>query len=80
MKTYLIYIDGKKTNTYIRGRISGMIYVLTGQPEMTFGWAKARGDIHYMTKVVATEEQLTAITDCIKKVYPDAILLVKEKE
>ena len=80
MKTYNIIIDGIKTNTYIRGRISGMTYVLTGQPEQSFAWRTAPGDIHWMYKVLATEEQIIAITDCVKKVYPNAILAVTSKE
>lgn len=80
MKTYKIYVDGNKTNDYIRGRISGMIYVLTGQPEMTYGWCTARGGVHLLTRVDVEAEQMEAIKNCINKVYPDAILLVKEVE
>ena len=80
MKTYKIHIDGKKTSDYIRGRISGMAYVLLGQSEKTGAWRKAPGDIHWIMQILATEEQIVAITDCVNKVYPDAIMLVTSKE
>ena len=80
MKTYKIVIDGTKVSDYIRGRISGMIYVLTGQPEKGFAWRTVAGHGHWIMLVLATEEQIAAITDCVKKVYPEAILAVTSKE
>ena len=81
MKAYQIILDGNKVNSgYIRGRISGMIHVLTGQPKMSYGWAKPIGEKNWMTGAMATEDQIAAITDCIEMAYPYAILSVKEKE
>ena len=79
-KTYRLIIDGVATNDYIRGRISGMIDVLTGQPEIGYGWCMARGDVHWMTAFSANDEEYKSVIECVEKYYPNAILLVKEKE
>lgn len=80
MKTFKIVIDGLKTNEYMRGRISGMIYVLTGQAHRGYAWRKAPGDNHWIMQVLATDEQIVTISECIEKVYPDVIMLVTTKE
>lgn len=67
------------TNDYIRGRISGFITVLTGMPDMTYGyaWREWEKKPDYLTKYVATEEQHEAIMECIKKYYPKACIGVR---
>ena len=79
-KTYQLVADDYTTTTFVRGRISGMIYVLTGQPEKDYGWTKAPGDVHWITRFIADAEQYKAVIDCVEKKYPNTILHVKEVE
>ena len=73
MKTYEMLINGAPaTNDYIRGRISGFVTVLTGMPDMTYGWTTDKTTRDWLTKYTATEEQHEAIKACIEKYYPDA--------
>jgi hypothetical protein len=75
MKTYKILINGATvTNDYIRGRISGFITVITGMPEMTYGWSHGECMCDWITKYNATKEQHEAIVECIGRYYPDAVV------
>ena len=76
-KTYNIWIDGKLTNEYIRGCIRGMIYALTGMPDIGYPWKTARGGIHWEYRFDATEEEAAAALECVKKAYPEAVMIVK---
>ena len=78
MKTYEMLINGAPaTNDYIRGRISGFITVLTGMPDMTYGWTTDKTTRDWLTKYIATEDQHKAIKACIEKYYPDAYVGVR---
>lgn len=80
MKKYEILIDGKASNSYVRGRINGMIFVLTGMPEVSFGYAKSKDGVEWVMCYVATEEQHKAVVECLEKHYPKAFVGWKEVE
>jgi hypothetical protein len=67
-------------NEYIRGRISGITYVLTGMPEQTFGWRQREEGSDYDWFFVATQEQYQTIIDTIEKLYPGVIKYEKMKK
>lgn len=81
MKTYEMRIADDYTTTYIRGQISGMIFVLTDMPADYSGFAKKNfTDDDWDLRYMASEEQQSAILDCLYRKYPEAIVGVKEVE
>ena len=72
-KIYEVVIDGKKTNEYIRGRISGMSYILTGMPEKVYGWGYRKDKDEWVWLFGATKELYQTVIDAIEKVYPGVI-------
>lgn len=71
---YEIVLDKEKLNDYKKGRISGMIYVLSGKPYKAFAWARKKDDTHYYAVTKCTEEQFKEIVDTIEDVYPGVII------
>ena len=73
---YYIVVDGKKTTEYTRGRINGMIYVLSGMPAMSYGYTRRASDDHehYITAFEGDEIMLQTIVKTINEVYSDAIV------
>lgn len=71
---YEIVLDAEKTNTYIRGRINGMIYILTRKPDMSWGWSCKKGDNRWFTKTQCSEEVFKEIIETIEHVYPGVIV------
>lgn len=69
MGTYSITLSGEHLNEYIEGRISGMIYVLTGMPNSRYAWRKHEDDERSYLNFKATEEQYNAICEAIDKTY-----------
>ena len=78
MKTYKILINSKLTNNYINGRISGIIYVLTGMPKK--GYPIWNGDLDTVMRFDATEEQAKAVADCVNNLYPNIYVGMREVE
>ena len=71
---YEIVIDAEKVNDYIRGRINGMIYILTRKPDMSFGWSSKRAHNRWLTKTQCSEETFNEIIKTIEHVYPGVIV------
>ena len=78
MKTYELLINGNVVNDYILGRISGIIYVIAGMPEVAYAWRITEDHKNCTVKYDATEEQHKAIIECIDKNYPKALGGVRE--
>lgn len=74
MKVYTVILNGERVNDYIRGRISGMAYVLTGMPERTYSWRKLENCNHWYMDIECTEVQYLAVVEVIENVYPGVIL------
>lgn len=66
MNTYKINLSGDKLNSYIRGRIHGIIWVLTGMPEMMYA-NKMHPDGSWDLRFDATEEQYDTVVNAINK-------------
>lgn len=73
MKTYQIIIDDAELNDFQRGRISGIIYCLTGMPEVMCAWYRTSGDNGYEIPYHATEEQHRQVVDVIAKSFPGVV-------
>lgn len=71
---YEIVLDGAKLNDYQRGRISGMIYILTRKPDKGFPWRNNEiHDLWYIT-TLCSEEVFKEIVKTIEHVYPGVIV------
>lgn len=75
---YEIVIDAEKVNDYIRGRINGMIYILTRKPDMSFGWSNNLAHNRWLTKVQCSDETFKEIVETINHVYPEVIIETKK--
>lgn len=71
---YEIVIDAEKVNDYIRGRISGMIYILTRKPDMSFGWSSKYREDRWLTKTQCNEDIFYEIIKTVEHVYPGVII------
>lgn len=71
---YEIVLDGAILNDYMRGRISGMIYILTRKPDRGFPWRSNEiHDLWYIT-TQCSEETFNEIVETINRVYRGAIV------
>ena len=75
MKTYEILINSKLANKYIMGRISGIIYALTGMPKK--GYPIWEGERDSLMRFDATEEQSAAVHNCLNNLYPNIYVGMK---
>ena len=80
MKTYEMLLHGPATNDYIKGRISGIIHVLTGMPEKQYVWMGYTDNPDLRVRFDATQEQCEAIRACIGKLYSKAFMGVRVVE
>ena len=71
---YNITLDRTKLNDYMRGRISGMIYILTRKPDRGFPWRSRETDNHWITTTLCSEETFKEIVETIEHAYPGAIV------
>lgn len=71
---YEIVFDATKLNTYQRGRISGMIYILTRKPDKSFAWKGRLKPKRWSVFTVCTDEQYKEIVSTIEHVYPGVII------
>lgn len=79
MKTYEVLIDSRTTNQYVNGRISGIIYMLTGMPEIEMAWGEEK--FNTVMPFKATEEQSKAVHECLNKMYaPKFYVGIREVE
>lgn len=79
MKTYKIFVDCRTANDYDRGRISGLIHVLTGMPKREYAWE--RNNNYDWTKMFdAEKEQSWAVADCLNRMYPTTYMGMMEVE
>ena len=74
----------KELNDYIQGRITGIIYVLIGMPDICWAWMRRRDGVEYM-RFECTDEQYQTILNAIDKDYGRLIergfvVFVKNKE
>ena len=72
MKIYEIFINRRMVNDYIIGRINGYIYILTGMPEIEYGWGVSEDGKDCFIRYKATEEQNRSVVECIEKNYSKA--------
>ena len=78
MKMYEMLIEGMATSEYIRGRISGIIYALSGMPKKGYGWRVEADGRDWFLCFNATEDQKRSIVECIETLYPKAFMGVRE--
>lgn len=69
METYEILLNRSYMNEYIEGRISGIIYVLSGMPDS--GYVIMHDGPDTMMRFDGTEDQVKAVADCLNKLYPE---------
>lgn len=79
METYEILLNRFFMDEYIEGRISGVIYVLTGMPEDS-GYTYIEDGKDAMMQFDATEGQAKAVAECINKLYPEVYAGIKMAE
>ena len=72
MKHIIRIIPCEKLNEYIQGRISGIIYALSGMPEIGYAWMRRTNGVEYM-RFDCTDEQFALIKETIGKLYGDFI-------
>lgn len=80
MKKYEILVHGPAANDYIMGRISGIIYALSGMPEKEYAWKIESDGLDCLLIYEATEEQHLTITRCVYHLYPKAYVGARSLE
>jgi hypothetical protein len=80
MKTYEVLLHGPATNGYIKGRVSGIIYALTGMPEKEYVWMESADGLDVTMRFDTTPDQSKIIVNCINKLYPNAYVGVRVVE
>ena len=68
MDTYQIMLSGEKLNDYIEGRISGIIYALSGMPDMEHA-VECMDDGSKVITFNCSEAQFHTIAMAINNVY-----------
>lgn len=71
---YEIVLDGTKLNDYVRGRISGIIYMLVRKPDMSFAWKSRYRDDRWIVTTKCSEEAHKEIIETIEHVYPGVLI------
>ncbi len=69
--------DANHMDSYARGFISGLMYLLTGRPGETYRWCKGKEDDHHpiwIKELECTVEQGLEIHDEIDKLFPGVLL------
>lgn len=69
-----IVFDGTKMNDFMRGRISGIVYVLMGMPKETWGWFKREASNEWVWFVECTDDEYLDIVDTIEIAHPGVII------
>ena len=77
MKTYEMLLHGPAINDYIKGRIGGIIYALTGMPEKEYAFAESKDGLDVYMQFDATQEQCETVVNCINKIYNKAFVGVR---
>ena len=75
---YEIVFDGTKQNDYVRGRISGMIYILTRKPKVGFPWRNKEVGTRWIVTTQCSEEVFKEIIETIEHVYPGVIVETRQ--
>ena len=71
---YEIILDGEKLNDYMRGRISGFIYMLVRKPDKSFPWRSRETDNRWFVTTRCSPEVFKEIIETIEHVYPGVII------
>lgn len=66
---YEFEFDGSKMDEYKRGLISGIMYMITGQPDKTFMWVRGHEGEHWYKSIQCTGVQMVDIMTAIDKVF-----------
>lgn len=74
---YEIVFDGTKMNDYIRGRISGIMYMLVRKPDGSFPWGSRDGGDRWIVKTQCSQEVFEEIIKTIERVYWGVIIKTK---
>lgn len=77
-KIYEIVLDGAKLNDYQRGRISGMVYILTRKPDKGFPWKSMVADNRWIVTTQCSEDVFKEIIETINRVYWGAIVETRQ--
>ena len=75
---YEIVLDGDCLNDYMRGRISGMVYILTRKPDKGFPWKTRMDDNRWIATTQCSEETFNEIVETINRVYWGAIVETRQ--
>ena len=74
MRTYAIELRRDKLNEFKIGRISGIIWALTGMPEQEYAWTESE-DGTVCTMIFETDaDGMCLVHDTIEKWYPGVII------
>lgn len=68
-----VMLDSRKLNDYQKGRISGIIYALSGMPEKTYPWRMHKDSVYWIATFDGTDKQYCAVIDAIERAYPGVI-------
>lgn len=79
MHTYEILLNHSPGNDYIRGRISGVVYVLSGRPKREYAWIWDC-ELDWTWMFEASEEQANVIQECLNKMYPNTFVGMRQVE
>lgn len=76
---YCVVLDGKMTTEYTRGRINGIIYVLSGMPQISYGYTREATEYfdHYITAFEGDEDMCQTIGKTINELYPGVIIQIR---
>lgn len=72
MAHYIRVEHNDKLNEYIQGRMSGIIYALSGMPEIGYAWQR-RVDGSELLRFDCTDEQFEQIREAINNCYGGVI-------
>ena len=75
---YEIVLDGNSLNDYMRGRISGMAYILTRKPNKGFPWKSREAENQWIITTQCSEETFKEIVETINNVYWGVIISTRK--
>ena len=71
---YEIILNEKQLNEYQIGRISGIVYVLSGMPERGYPIMRHKGDDRCSMFFIGNSDILYKVQETINKLYPGAMV------
>ena len=74
----MITLDGTKLNEFQQGKVSGIIWALTGMPEKSYAIKVSKDGSEVTMTFDCTDQQFFNVMDAINTAYPGVIIYKKD--